>query len=120
MKVVITSYGPDCSDMLDPRFGRATYFMIYDDKENSWDCVSNQPNLEVAKGVGIQVTEYIKKLGANVIITGNIGPKAFKVLNANNVKVYSTCEISVGEAYETFKNGSLIELTNANVQGHWF
>lgn len=119
MKVVITSYGSDCSDKIDPRFGRAAYFMVYDNQDNTWECVSNQQNLDAAKGAGIQAAENIRKLGADILITGNVGPKAFKVLNANSVKVYSASELAIGEAYEAFKNGNLAEFTNANVEGHW-
>jgi len=120
MKVIITSYGADCSDKVDPRFGRAAYFMVYDDQENTWESVCNQQNLEAAKGAGIQAAENVRKLEGDILITGNVGPKAFKVLNANGIKVLSASEFAVREAYEAFKEGKLVELTNANVEGHWF
>lgn len=120
MKVAVTSYGSDCSDKVDPRFGRAAYFMVYDDEQNTWHGASNQQNLEAAQGSGIQAAQNIWKLGADILITGNVGPKAFKVLSANAVKVYSAPESVVQEAYEDFKNGKLVEMKTANVEGHWF
>lgn len=119
MRVVITSYGSECSDKIDPRFGRASYFMVYDDQDNIWECVSNQQNLDAAKGAGIQAAENIRKLGADILITGNVGPKAFKVLSANKIKVYSASDVAIVDAYAAFKNGVLTELSNANVEGHW-
>lgn len=120
MRIAVTSYGSECNDQVDPRFGRAANFVIYDDEEQTWEFGTNQQNLEAAKGAGIQAAQSIWKLGADILITGNVGPKAFKVLSANGVKVYSAPELAVQEAYEDFKNGKLVEMKTANVKGHWF
>lgn len=119
MKVAVTSFGSAYSDKVDPRFGRAAYFMVYDEDKGSWQCANNQQNLEAAQGAGIQAAQTIRQLGADVLITGNVGPKAFKVLSVSGIKVYSAAELTVEKAYEMFKNGRLTELAAANVEGHW-
>ncbi len=61
----------------------------------------------------------IVNLGAEAVITGNIGPNAFKTLSAANVKVYLSKAKTVQEAMESFKAGELDEVKHANVEGHW-
>ena len=54
-----------------------------------------------------------------VVITGNVGPKAFAALQAANVKVYPGVTGTVKEAVEKFKAGELQPADGANVEGHW-
>jgi predicted Fe-Mo cluster-binding NifX family protein len=58
-------------------------------------------------------------LGAQAVVTGNVGPKAFRILNAAGIKVYLSAEGTVAEAIRKFKAGELKETTVANVEGHW-
>ena len=37
MKVAITSTGNDKSSLMDIRFGRAAYFMVYDEEASAWE-----------------------------------------------------------------------------------
>ena len=53
------------------------------------------------------------------VITGNIGPNAFKTLNAVNVKVFLANPQTVQDAIDLFKAGKLKEVDGANVEGHW-
>ena len=54
MKICITSQGPDLSSQVDPRFGRAKYFIIYDDETETHEAVNNQENVGAAGGAGVQ------------------------------------------------------------------
>jgi len=119
MKVAVTSQGMTPDSKTDMRLGRASYFMVFDDERKQWECVSNQQNLEAAQGAGIQAAQSVRKLGATVLITGNVGPKAFKVLKASNVKMFTTKDLTVQEAYNAYIQQQLAELTEANVEGHW-
>jgi len=76
---------------MDARFGRAKFIMIYDTSDLSFKVHDNNVNLNAAQGAGIQTAQNIVELGATVLITGNCGPKAFKVLEAGGVKIYTSC-----------------------------
>ena len=45
MKICFTSQGKELSSPVDPRFGRASYFIIYDDEDGSCEVVDNEQNV---------------------------------------------------------------------------
>ena len=53
------------------------------------------------------------------VITGNVGPNAFKTLDAAGVKIFLAGKQTVQEAIDSFKAGKLKEVNKANVEGHW-
>ena len=119
MKIAITATGKDMSSNVDPRFGRAKYFIVVDTDTNESAAHDNAQNLNAAQGAGIQAGETVARLGAAAVVTGNVGPKAFRTLNAAGIKVYLCGEGTVADAIRKFKAGELKETTAANVNGHW-
>ena len=119
MKITVSATGKDMSSNVDPRFGRAKYFIVVDTDTNEAAAHDNAQNLNAAQGAGIQAGETVARLGAAAVVTGNVGPKAFRILNAAGVKVYLCGQMSVVDAVGMFKTGELKETTAANVEGHW-
>lgn len=119
MKIAITATGKDMSSNVDPRFGRAKYFIVVDTDANESAAHDNTQNLSAAQGAGIQAGETVARLGAQAVVTGNVGPKAFRILNAAGIKVYLCGAGTVADAIRQFKAGELKETTAANVEGHW-
>ena len=119
MKVVITSEGSDLASQVDPRFGRAKNFILVDTDTDEFSVHDNTQNMNASQGAGIQAGRTVVDLGAEAVITGNVGPKAFTTLQAGNVKVYPGASGTVKEAVEKFKAGQLQPSDGANVQGHW-
>jgi len=119
MKIAITATGKDVSSNVDLRFGRAKYFIVVDTESDNAVVHDNTQNLNAAQGAGIQSAETVARLGAEAVITGNAGPKAFRTLNAAGIKVYLCPGGTVAEAIRSFKDGELKEATAANVDGHW-
>ena len=119
MKLIFTTSGNDLDALLDPSFGRARNFLLYDTESGSSQVISNQQNLNAAQGAGIQAAQTIVKAGAAVLVTGHCGPKAFRVLAAAGVKVYNTDAPTIAEALARFHAGQLTEAAAANVESHW-
>jgi len=119
MRIAITSAGTDLNDDLDPRFGRAAYFIIVDPDTMDFEAVENRQNLNLSQGAGIQAGKTIVDNQADVLITGHCGPKAFKVLQAAGVKIVTGESGKVADAIEKFKKGELEPLSEADVEGHW-
>ena len=119
MKVAVTSQGEELSSEIDPRFGRAKWLIVVDTETGTSEAHDNTVNLNAAQGAGIQTGQNIANLGAEAVITGNVGPNAFKTLNAANVKIFLTEKQTVQDAIDSFKAGKLKEVDKANVEGHW-
>ncbi|MBT3070728.1 NifB/NifX family molybdenum-iron cluster-binding protein [Rhodomicrobium sp. Az07] len=112
MKIAITTAGTDPAAPMDPRFGRAPHFMVFDTATHDFVLIAN-PNAAAAQGAGIKAAEAIVKAGAAVLISGECGPKAFRALKQAGVRVYSAKSVSVAGALEAFGAGKLPEATAA-------
>lgn len=118
MKVAITSQGEGIESAVDPRFGRAKYFVVVDLGSNVARTVNNNMNLNAAQGAGIQAAKTVIDLGIKALITGHVGPKAFAALQAGGVTVYPVAGGIVVEALEGFRAGTLKAMAAADVEGH--
>ncbi|MFH1652549.1 MAG: NifB/NifX family molybdenum-iron cluster-binding protein [Pseudomonadota bacterium] len=119
MKIAITATKNSPDAEIDPRFGRAPCFAIYETDTDTVNFVNNDQNLNASSGAGIQAAQNILATGAEVVITGNCGPKAFKTLNAANIKIIVGASGTIKEVVEKYKRGELKYTDSANVEGHW-
>ena len=119
MKLAVTSTGKDLDASLDPRFGRADYFIIVDPATKAFEVVENRQNLNLPQGAGIQAGKTIADHPVDVLITGHCGPKAFKVLQQAGVKVMTGASGTVADAIAQFNRGELEISAEADVEGHW-
>jgi predicted Fe-Mo cluster-binding NifX family protein len=119
MKLAITATGTDLISDLDPRFGRAKYFILVDPTSLKYEVVENKQNLDLPQGAGIQAAKTIVDQKADVVISGNCGPKAFKVLSAAGIKVVTGAKGRVMDGITQYGSGQLKEASEANVEGHW-
>lgn len=119
MKIAITAQNKELSSEIDLRFGRAKWLIVFDTETGDSEAHNNEVNLNATQGAGIQTGSNIVNLGVEAVITGNVGPNAFKTLNAAGVKVFLAEKQTVAEAIEAFKAGKLREVEQANVEGHW-
>ena len=119
MKIALTTSGKDLNAPLDGRFGRAPKFLVYDLEAKTFEVVDNDQNLNAAQGAGIQSAQNIARLGAKALITGHCGPKAFRVLQAAGIKIYTSDAPTVAAALELYRAGKLVEAKTADVDGHW-
>jgi len=119
MKIMITSKGTALDAEVDPRFGRAQYFILYNADDHSFSVLDNKKNLSAQQGVGIQAGQQVVNAGATVLLTGNCGPKAFQVLHAAGIQVFIGASGTVKETIDAFEMGKLSRADTANVDGHW-
>jgi len=119
MKIAVTAQGNEMSSEIDLRFGRAKWLIVVDTETGDFRVHDNAVNLNAAQGAGIQTGQNIANLGVEAVITGNVGPNAFKTLNAANIKIFLAEKQTVQKAIDSFKAGELKEIDQANVEGHW-
>ncbi len=119
MKVAFTTSGDSLEAPLDSRFGRAPKILVYDLDRQTFEITDNTQNLNAAQGAGIQAAQNVARTGATHLVTGHCGPKAFKVLKAAGIAIYTTDAASVADALDRFRAGSLKPAHDADVEGHW-
>lgn len=119
MRIVITGQEKDLSSYVDPRFGRARWLIVVNTDTGESEAHDNSVNLNAVQGAGIQTAQNIANLGVEAVITGNVGPNAFKTLNAAGIRVFLTEKKTIQEAIDSFKADKLNEVKKANVEGHW-
>ncbi len=119
MKIALTSTGKELTSEMDPRFGRAAYFILADTDTLEYEVVENSENANISQGAGIQAGKAIVDKGAEVLITGFCGPKAFKVLESAGVKMIVGVTGRVKDVIENYKSGKYKETNTPNVDGHW-
>ena len=88
MNIAITSTGSTLESAIDPRFGRAKFFVVVDTETGSFKAHDNRQNLQATQGAGIQAAQNVAALGVQAVISGNAGPKAFRVLSAAGIAVF--------------------------------
>ena len=119
MKLAVTSQAGGLDSPVDPRFGRAKYFVLVDTDTGVFSAHDNAQNLNAPQGAGIQAAQTVAQLGAEAVLTGHVGPKAFTTLQAANIAVYTGVSGTITEAIEQFKSGRLTPAARADVEGHW-
>jgi predicted Fe-Mo cluster-binding NifX family protein len=117
MKICISSTGENLDAVVDQRFGRCQYFLIIDTETMKVKVISNESTL-ASGGAGIQAAQIVTKEGVDSVISGNIGPNAFSILQAAGIKIYTGAEGTIKEAIENYKKGKLKETGSANVESH--
>jgi len=82
-----------------------------------FEAVANEA-IAASGGAGIQAAQTIVNKGANMLISGNIGPNAFQVLSTAGVKIATGAYGTVKEAVEMYKTGRLSETGISTVVAH--
>ena len=118
MKICITSQGNDLEAQVDPRFGRCQYFIIVDTDTDETD-VSENSNKDGMGGVGVQSGQLMAEKQVKVVLTGNVGPNAFKTLQAGGIEVITGVSGKVKEAIEKYKKGEFKATQEPSVDSHF-
>ena len=66
-------------------------------------------------GAGIQAAQLVADKGADVVLTGNCGPNAYRTLEAADVKLVVGVSGTVREAVDKFKSGAFESTEGPNV-----
>lgn len=61
MKIAVSSAEKSLDGKVDPRFGRAAYFIIYDPENDRSECLENTQSLNAPGGAGIQAAQITCK-----------------------------------------------------------
>ncbi len=120
MKIGISAQGANLDALVDQRFGRARWLIVYDIETDDWQAVDNQENVNASGGAGVQAGTTVANLGASAVITGNVGSNAHRVLAAGGIVVHQVGGgVTVRDALAAFRRGELATVEAPTVSGHW-
>jgi len=91
MKIAVSSTGKNIKSNVSDVFGRCPYFIIVeveDQKIKKTEVIGNE-NVDQVGGAGISTAQLMAEKDVNVVITGNVGPRALDVLKQFGIEIYS-------------------------------
>lgn len=106
MRVVVTANGGGVDAPFVPVFGRCPSFVFVDTETLTCETLPND-GVGAAGGAGIQAAQSVVAKGARAVITGHVGPNAYRVLAAAGVPVYLFDGGTVREAALAYRTGRL-------------
>jgi len=109
MRICITSEGKGLDSNLDVRFGRCSYFIIFDIDSNEWEVLENK-NINLSGGAGIQSANTVIGKGVSVVISGRLGQNAYTTLKSAGIRIYISDVGNILEIIENFKLEKLEEM----------
>ena len=113
MKIAISANGETNESILDARFGRCEYFQIHDTEKEKVEILENLGKCANG-GAGIVAANQLIDEDVDVIITGNLGPNAFELMEKAEIKAYKCENISITSVLEKYNNNELEEI---NISG---
>lgn len=117
MKIAISARGPTADCAIDDRLGRAYWILIYHFEEDAWSIIDNSANRNATQGAGKQTAQALIELGVTHVLTGEIGPKAFRLLNTLGIEIYLGAAGTAAGALLAWQRGDLRKATAANETG---
>ena len=86
MKIAIASRGNSLDATLDQRFGRCTFFVIYDVQNKSVEFIPNS-NIEIEEGAGPAAVQLVSSRNVSKIISGEFGIKIKPLLDSLKIQM---------------------------------
>lgn len=117
MKIAATTEGTSLDAEVSPVFGRCPTFLFVDTDTLESKGVAN-PAIHASGGAGIQAAQFVVDQGAEAVVTGNVGPNAFGVLQAAQLPAYLVQSGSVRDAVDAHQAGRLQRLVQASAESH--
>ncbi len=86
MKVAITSAGNSQESQLDSRFGRCSYFVIYDTISHSTEYIPN-PFKDYVEGAGLASVQLVASRGVEKVVSGEFGTKVKSLFDSHKIQL---------------------------------
>ena len=90
MKIAVSSTNKNIESNVSDLFGRCPYFILAEiehQKIKKTEAIKNESTDQMS-GAGISAAKLIAEKNVDVVITGNMGPRALDVLKQFSVEIY--------------------------------
>lgn len=106
MKIGMSVKNCGMEPLLDSRFGRSKYFYLYETDKDITTIVENKGQYADG-GAGIVAAGQMVDEHVDVVITGHLGPNAYRVIETSGIKAYQSDERDLKAVLKDFRNGDL-------------
>jgi predicted Fe-Mo cluster-binding NifX family protein len=107
MIIVVSTTAPNLDAPVDPRFGRAAFFVAADPATMAWQAHPNAA-ADASGGAGTQAAQFVTGLKAEAVVSGAFGPNAFQALEAAGIAMYLCGKAATArQAIEDYQAGGL-------------
>ena len=115
MKIAVSSNGKGLDAQASPVFGRCPYFVIVEAEGMEIKGIKDVPNTAAGQtgGAGITAAQLVGNEKVEAVITSNMGPRAFDVMQQLGIKVFRAGEGTVKEVVQQCLDGKLEEMAAA-------
>jgi len=108
MKIAVPAEDKNLESLIDDRFGRAKGYIVYDTETKILGWIDNQKNANASQGAGLKAAQSIIESGAEVLLSYDVGPKAFELLEKSGIISYRIeTKIKVDEVIAMFQENKL-------------
>lgn len=87
MKIAISANEGSLDSEVDPRFGRARFYILVEGNSQAVEVIDNRGTDDLPHGAGIAAVETMVRHGVATVLTGQVGPKAEQGLRAAGIEV---------------------------------
>ena len=113
-KIAIAVDGKSINSNISEQFARAEYFLIIEPFSGKYKSIKN-PYINYDNSAGVRAAQLISGETEEAVITKNIGPNAYRLLNGLGIRIYSVNSGTAKDAVKKFKEAKLAETANATV-----
>ncbi len=106
MRVAIPMDTPQLDSYISPRFGRCSYFLIYDLQTDKYQFISNSAT-RMPGGAGIAAGQLLVSQGVDTVVAVEVGPKAGMVLQNAGIRLITVPPMPARQIIEELKAGRL-------------
>lgn len=121
MKIAISASSDDLNGQVNPVFGRCPGFLIVETEGSeikSHSFVSNTA-LNAVHGAGTAAAQAVINQGVQAVISGNLGPNAFNMIEQAGIKFYPGFGLNIKEAIEKVASGQLKDRNSASTAANY-
>jgi predicted Fe-Mo cluster-binding NifX family protein len=91
------------------RFGRASFFCIYETEDDSAVVIRN-PAVEARGGAGLKAVEFLIEKHIEAVIVPQLGPNADRALRAAQISIFQGESIPVKNLIVKWRNDDLVKM----------
>lgn len=107
MIIAITAKEASLQSEVDPRFGRAAYFLIANSLTGEVYAHDNSDGIDAENGAGTGASQQLAEYKVDVLYTGHVGPKAAEVLEKAKIAYHENTTGTVEEVLSRIPAESL-------------